>query len=86
MIVCRGWSGLRGGEVRVAMLAWPASRGIVIARFLKAAMTCGALAVRAWERSSSKSMSRTQCSRSSIIQWPRMMAASPAGAGLGGGQ
>src|SRR5208282_1750477 len=48
MIVCRGWSGLRGGEVRVAVLAWSASRGIVIARFLKAAMTCGALAVRAW--------------------------------------
>jgi hypothetical protein len=39
-------------------------------------MNRGPLAVRTWERSSSQSMSRTQCSRSSMAQWPRMMAAS----------
>lgn len=36
------------------------------------------LAVRIWERSSSNSMSRTQCRRSSIARWPRMIAASRA--------
>ena len=61
------------------MLAWPASRKMVMARLRKVAMTRGALAVRTWERSSSKSMSRTQCRRSSMPQWPRMMAASSAG-------
>ena len=50
-----------------------------MARLRRLAMTRGPLAVRAWERSSSKSMSRTQCSRSSIAQWPRIMAASRAG-------
>ena len=35
------------------MLAWPASRKMVMARFRKVAMTRGALAVRTWDRSSS---------------------------------
>jgi hypothetical protein len=39
-------------------------------------MIRGPLAVRTCERSSSKAMSRIQCRRSSIPQWPRMMAAS----------
>jgi hypothetical protein len=43
------------------------------------AMMRGPLAVRTWERSLSKSVSRTQCRRSSMAQWPRMMAASLAG-------
>ena len=50
-----------------------------MARLRRLAMTCGPLAVRTWERSSPKSMSRTQCRRSSMPQWPRMMAASWAG-------
>lgn len=36
------------------------------------------LAVRIWERSSPNSRSRTQCRRSSIARWPRMIAASRA--------
>ena len=57
-----------------------------MARLRRLAMMRGPLAVRTWERSSSKSRSRTQCSRSSMPQWPRMMAASWAEAGLGHGQ
>jgi len=49
---------------------------MVMARLRRLAMMGGPLAVRIWERSSSKSRSRTQCRRSSIPQWPRMMAAS----------
>jgi hypothetical protein len=47
-----------------------------MARLRRLAMIWGPAAVRTWERSSSKSVSRTQCSRSSMPQWPRMMAAS----------
>ena len=57
----------------------PVSRRMVMARLRREAMICGPLAVRIWERSSSKSRSRTQWSRSSMPQWPRMMAASWAG-------
>jgi hypothetical protein len=39
-------------------------------------MICGPTAVRTWEWSSSKSMSRTQRRRSSMLHWPQMMAAS----------
>lgn len=39
-------------------------------------MMRGPLVVRTWERSSPKSVSRTQRSRSSMPQWPRMRAAS----------
>jgi hypothetical protein len=39
-------------------------------------MMRGPVAVRVWERSSSKVMSRTQWSSFSIFQWPRMIAAS----------
>jgi hypothetical protein len=61
------------------MLAAPASRKMVMARLRRLVMICGPDAVRIWERSSPKSMSRTQCRRSSMPQWPRMMAASWAG-------
>ena len=61
------------------MLVVPASRRMVITRLRRLAMMRGPLAVRTWERSSSKSVSRTQWSRSSMPQWPRMMAASWAG-------
>jgi acyl-CoA synthetase (AMP-forming)/AMP-acid ligase II len=47
------------------MLAVPDSRKMVMARLRRLAMTRGPAAVRIWERSSSKSRSRTQCSRSS---------------------
>jgi hypothetical protein len=58
------------------MLVAPDSRRMVMARLRRLAMMCGPLAVRTWDRSSSKSMPRTQCRRSSMPQWPRMMAAS----------
>jgi hypothetical protein len=61
------------------MLVVPASRRMVMTRLRRLAMVRGLLAVRTWERSSSKSMSRIQWSRSSMPQWPRMMAASRAG-------
>ena len=53
-----------------------ASRKMVTTRLRRDAMIRGPLAVRIWERSSSKSRSRTQWSLSSMPQWPRMMAAS----------
>jgi hypothetical protein len=58
------------------MLVAPASRRMVMARLRRLAMICGPLAVRTWELSSPKSVSRTQCSRSSMPQCPRMMSAS----------
>ena len=58
------------------MLVAPDSRKMVMARLRKLAMMRGPLAVRTWERSSSKSMSRTQWRRSLMPQWPRMIAAS----------
>ena len=61
------------------MLVAPASRKMVMTRLRRLAMMRGPAAVRTWERSSSKSLSRIQCSRSSIPQWPRMIAASRAG-------
>ena len=61
------------------MLAAPATRKMVITRLRRLAMMRGPAAVRTCEPASPKSMSRTQCSRSSMPQWPRMMAASWAG-------
>ena len=58
------------------MLVAPDSRKMVMARLRRLAMMRGPLAVRTWERSSSKSVSRTQWRRSSMPQWPRMMVAS----------
>jgi hypothetical protein len=58
------------------MLVVPASRKMVMARLRRLAMICGPAAVRTWEWSSSKSMSRTQRRRSSMLHWPQMMAAS----------
>src|SRR5262245_56910815 len=46
------------------MLIAPDSRKMVLARLRGLAMTRGAAAVRTWERSSPKSVPRTQCSRS----------------------
>jgi hypothetical protein len=53
------------------MFLAPARRKMVTTRFRRAAMIWGPLPVRIWERSSSKSRSRIQCSRSSMAQWPR---------------
>jgi len=50
-----------------------------MAGFRRLATARGPLPVRTWERSLSQSMSRTQCSWSSINQWPLAMAASSAG-------
>jgi hypothetical protein len=62
------------------MLVAPASLKLVMARLrIGLAMMRGPWPVRIWERPSSKSTARTQCRRSSIIQWPRMMAASSPG-------
>lgn len=58
------------------MLVAPDSLKMVMTRLRRLAMIWGPLAVRIWERSSSKSRSRTQCRRSSIPHWPQMMAAS----------
>jgi hypothetical protein len=73
------WSrDLVGGE--------PDSRSAVIARFRRAAMTCGPWPVRTCERSSSKDTSRTQCSWFSMAQCPRIQRASrtgPVAAGSG---
>jgi hypothetical protein len=66
------WSrDLVGGE--------PDSRSAVIARFRRAAMTCGPWPVRTCERSSSKDTSRTQCSWFSMAQCPRIQRASRTG-------
>src|SRR4029450_414280 len=48
-------------------------------RLRRQAMTCGAVPVRAWEPSSAKVTSRTQCRPFWIAQWPRRGAASRAG-------
>jgi len=58
------------------MLAAPDSGRIVTTRLRRLAMIHGLAAVQTCERSSSKSMSRTQCSRPPMPQWPRMMTAS----------
>jgi len=61
MIARSGGSGRRAWwRMAAAMLAWPASRTMVMARLRRAAMMRGLLAVRTWERSSPESMSRTQ--------------------------
>jgi len=61
------------------MFLAPARRKMAITRLRRAAMIRGLSSARTWERSSSKSRSRTQCSRSSTPQWPGMLAASRAG-------
>jgi hypothetical protein len=58
------------------MLVVADSRRMVMTRLRRLAMMRGPLAVRTWERSSPKSRSRIQWSRSSMLLWPRMMAAS----------
>lgn len=58
----------------LAILVVPHRRNIVIARFLKVAMTRGAFPVRIWERSSRKVSSRNQCRPFSIPQCMRLTA------------
>jgi hypothetical protein len=64
----------RGGEVGVA-----GRRNAPTARLRRLAVTRRRLPLRAWEASSLKVTSRTQCSRFSILQCPRSQPASCAG-------
>ncbi len=50
-----------------------------VQRMRRVAITCGPVPVRAWERSSPKVTSRTQCSWFPVFQWPRIQSASWAG-------
>ncbi|OLM08469.1 hypothetical protein Ae706Ps2_6713c [Pseudonocardia sp. Ae706_Ps2] len=73
------WASRAWWRSPAAMLVVPVSRSAAIARLRRAAMTCGPAAVRVWERSSSKETSRTQCSRFSMFQCPRIQRASKIG-------
>ena len=50
------------------MFVAPAGREMVATGFRGAAMTRGVVAVRVWERSSSKFRSRVRCGRSSVAE------------------
>src|SRR5262249_8264113 len=64
-----GWAANR--RQAAAILVAPAHRVRPMTVLRKAAMTCGILPQRTWDRSSSKVTSRTQCDLFSICQCPR---------------